>query len=252
MKQNLPTYVIHYTKYENRKRLLNKILEKENFVNVNYIEKYDRENITYFDYYENFRANHLEYQRRQHFNFSPLFPLTPGEISFTLKQKQFLTDFVNSSYDFCFLLEDDVIVNENFIEQFDRYMSLIPNDFDVAFVGQGGNKRIPEEQRIDGIHWYLKEYPSDRCGDSIVFKKESARRILQHMDKFKICFPIDHEYAFWFRELNMKVYWLEPPLSVQGSQIGLFKSVQQEFNTNSHCEDKSMYVRKDLNTFLED
>jgi hypothetical protein len=50
----------------------------------------------------------------------------------------------------------------------------------------------------------------------------------------------------------MKVYWLEPPISVQGSQIGVFSSFQQEYKTNSHFEDKTMLVRKDLQQILND
>lgn len=251
MKKNLPTYVIHYTKYEERKVVLDKILKRENFVNVNYITKFDREDVSYIDYYNNFKANHLEYQNRKHYNFHPNYPLTPGEISVTLKQKEFLTEFVLSSYDHCFLLEDDVIVDQDFISKFDYYIESLPKDFDVAFVGQGGGKRIDQSLIKDNIYWYLKDYPSDRCGDSFLLTKEAASKLLKCMDQFKICFPIDQEYSFWFRELNMKVYWLEPPITVQGSQIGLYTSVQQEFNTNSHFQDMSMTVRSDINEIMK-
>lgn len=252
MKKDLPTYIIHYTKYMERKKVMDTLLNKEGFQNITYITEFDREDISYTDYYNSFRANHLEYQNRKHYNFHPNYPLTPGEISFTLKQKTFLQKFVVSNYEYCFLLEDDVIVDKDFISKFDYYFESLPKDFDVAFFGQGGGKRIDKSLLEDGVYWYPKSYPADRCGDSFVLNKQSATKLLGCMEQFKICFPIDQEYAFWFRELDFKVYWLEPPITVQGSQIGLYTSVQQEFNTNSHFQDMSMSVRSDLQDIIKE
>lgn len=253
MKKDLPTYVIHYTKYEQRKKVLEKILEKEGFENVNYIVEFDREKIGYEEYFNSFKADYVEWHRRNHPNFSPnCYPLTPGEVSFTLKQKYFLYKFVESEYSMAFLLEDDVILNENFIQQFDKYVESLPKDFDVAFFGQGAGLRVKPELIQTDVYWYAKDYPAARCGDSFLITKEMAKKLLTYMHNYKIAFPIDQEYSFWFRELQAKVYWLEPPITVQGSQIGLYTSVQQEYNTNCHFEDKTMYVRKDLQKILNE
>ena len=252
MKKDLPTYVIHYTKYTERKKILDKVLKKEGFENINYITKYDREDISYIEYFESFKANHLEHKKRNHPLFYPKYPLSPGEISFTLKQKEFLKQFISSGYKYCFLLEDDVIVDKKFIEQFDFYSKRLPKDFDVAFFGQGAGLRVEKELLEDKVYWYLRNYPASRCGDSILFKRETAIQLLHCMETFKIAFPIDQEYTFWFRELDFKVYWLEPPITVQGSQIGLYTSVQQEYNTNCHYEDMNMSVRSDLQDIIKE
>lgn len=251
MNKAFPTYVVHYTKNIKRKSLLDVIFNIEGFNNINYICCYDREDVTYLDYFNNFKADFFEYQKRNHKHFSPHYPLTPPEVSCALKHKQVLTNFLNSGQDYCLLLEDDNILETDFLRKFDDCFSKIPDDFGVGFIGQGAGKRINTSIIKENQYWYKKEYPADRCGDSIIFTKLAAKLILEHMEQHKICFPIDHEYAFWFEILKIPVYWLEPPLTVQGSQIGLFNSIQDDYNTNSKFEDKSLPVRQDISNLMD-
>lgn len=251
MNKPFPTYVVHYTKNIQRKLLLDTIFNIENFTNVNYICAYDREDLTYIDYFNNFKADFIEYQKRNHRFFSPHYPLTPPEISCALKHKQVLKNFVKTGQGYCLLLEDDNILETEFLNKFDKYFSEIPKDFGVGFIGQGAGKRIDSSLIKENQYWYKKEYPADRCGDSIIFTKSAAELILNHIEEHKICFPIDHEYAFWFEILKIPVYWLEPPLTVQGSQIGLFHSIQDDYNTNSKFEDKTLPVRADITKIMD-
>lgn len=247
MINGIPSYVVHYKGNTQRKELMDKIFAKEQLENVTWILDYDREDVTYQMFVDNFLAHHLEYQKRgQDPNeFYPHYPLQPEMVSLSLKQKEAFRRIGYGDAPYGIMFEDDAIICENFKETFSKYFAELPDDWDVAFIGQGGGKRIPKERIQENVHWYLKDHPADRCADSVVFKRESAKKIYDYMNHFKICFNPDPELGFWMKVLNMKVYWLEPPIVAQGSQNGLFETVQPERST---FIDKSMQTRTDLET----
>lgn len=251
---NFPIYIMHYSPNSKRKELLSKILDKEialaNFGGrCEWILDFDKENVSYLDYYNNFSANHLTHQNRQPTEYFPRYPLQPEVLSLCLKHKLAISTFLKeSSSEYCLFLEDDAILHEEFFSKLDKYMQSIPKNFDAAFIGQGCGKRIPENELVEGKYWYKKEYPADRNTDSIIFSRNFLKVLLDNLNYHKISFPIDHEYSFWFRVLNSNVYWLEPSIVTQGSQVGLFDSFQPE---HSRFIDKSLYIRKDLGDLLK-
>lgn len=248
-----PIYIMHYSKHVDRKKLLSKILNKEISSSgfqgdVFWITKYDRDYVSYNDYYMNFSANHLTHQQRQPTEYFPRYPLQPEVISLCLKHKTAIEMFVKESKDkFCLFLEDDAILHEGFFTKLDEYLKTLPEDFDAAFIGQGCNKRI--ENLEDGVSWYRKEYPADRNTDSIIFSRNFLSSLLPTLDHYRMAFPIDHEYSFWFRVMKSNVYWLEPPIVTQGSQIGVFESFQPE---HSRFLDKSQNSRSDLKELISE
>ncbi len=245
MREGFPSYIVHYKGNVKRRELMEKIFAKEQMQNVTWILDYDREEVSYQMFVDNFQADHLEYQKRgQDPNeFFPHYPLQPEMVSLCLKQKEAFRRIGYGSDPYGFMFEDDAIICDNFKLTFNEYFAQLPEDWDVAFIGQGGGKRIPKEKLIDGQFWYLKDHPADRCADSVLFKKESAKRIYDHINHYKICFNPDPELGFWMKALNMKVYWLEPPIVVQGSQNGLFETVQPARST---FVDTTMQSRNDI------
>lgn len=244
---------MHYTKHEKRKQLLTKILEKEISSSgfegkIFWVTEFDRDEVSYINYYNNFSANHLTHQQRQPTEYFPRYPLQPEVISLCMKHRTAMKKFVTETDSpFCLFLEDDAIIHEGFFEKLDEYLKTIPEYFDAAFIGQGCGKRI--ESVVDGVNWYKKEYPADRNTDSILFSRSFLTTLLQALDHYKIAFPIDHEYSFWFRTLRSNVFWLEPPIVTQGSQIGVFDSFQPE---HSRFLDKSLSSRSDLKELMND
>lgn len=245
MREGFPSYVVHYNGNVDRKALMEKIFAKEQMENVTWILDFDREEVTYQMFVENFAAHHLEYQKRgQDPNeFFPHYPLQPEMVSLCLKQKEAFRRIGYGEDPYGIMFEDDAIICNDFKNTFSECFAQLPDDWDVAFIGQGGGKRIPKEKLKDGQLWYLKDHPADRCADSVVFKKESAKKIYDHIHHYKICFNPDPELGFWMKVLNMKVYWLEPPIVVQGSQNGLFDTVQPD---RSRFVDTSMQTRNDI------
>lgn len=249
MRVDIPSYVVHYQGNKERRALLEQIHTKEQLTNVTWILEYDKEEVSYELYTKNFQADHLEYQRRgQDPNeFYPHYPLQPEMVSLSLKQKEAFRRIGYGEYSYGVMFEDDAIICEKFLDTFDYYFKQLPGDWDVAFIGQGANKRIPKESLKKDVHWYLKDHPADRCADSVLFKKDSAKKIYDHMHHHKICFNPDPELGFWMKVLGMKVYWLEPPIVVQGSQNGLFETVQPP---RCRYVNKEMQTRSDVKEML--
>lgn len=249
MNQQIPSYVVHYKGNIERRALMEKIFAKEQMENVEWILDWDREEVTYQMYVDNFQADHLEYQKRGQDpkEFFPHYPLSPSMVSLCLKQKEAFRRIGYGDTPYGIMFEDDAIVCEDFKNTFAIYFEQLPLDWDVAFIGQGAGKRIAKDKLVDGQNWYLKDHPADRCADSVLFKKDSAKRIFDHINHYKICFNPDPELGFWMKMLKMNVYWLEPPIVAQGSQNGLFKTEQP---SHSQFIDESMQTRKDMKEFL--
>lgn len=245
MREKFPSYVVHYKPNITRRKIMEAIFEKEKMENVTWITDLDKEEVTYQMYVDNFQADHLEYQKRgQDPNeFFPHYPLQPSMVSLCLKQKEAFRRIGYGEYPIGMMFEDDAIICENFKERLNFYLTTLPTDFDVAFIGQGGGKRIPKEQLVEGQYWYKKSHPADRCADSIIFSRQAAKKIYDNINHYKICFNPDPELGFWMKVLDMNVYWLEPPIVVQGSQNGMFETVQP---SHSQFIDSNMQTRTDM------
>lgn len=249
MRKGFPTYIVHYKGNEQRKKIMDEILIREKIHYVSWILDYDREDVTYQMFVDNFQADHLEYQKRgQNPNeFFPHYPLQPAMVSLCLKQKEAFRRIGYGEHLYGMMLEDDAILCNYFVDTLTTYMSELPDDWDVLFIGQGAGKRIPKEMLVDGQHWYKKSHPADRCADSVIFKREAARRIYDAMNQHKICFNPDPELGFWMGAMNMNVYWLEPPIVAQGSQNGMYETVQPK---HSQYIDTNMQTRFDMEDIL--
>lgn len=243
------TYVVHYTPHRDRKRFLLNQFKKEN-INAQFIEDFDREHISYQQVYKEFKMNYREFQARNPPYYSPYqYPMKPEEVSLCMKHKEAMKKFVNqSSKKYMMLFEDDIILCHDFVNTFNNYIQHIPTDFDVAFIGQGVGARIEKEKVITSVYWYKKEHPAVKCTDSMLFPRHSVEKLYNMMQFHGMAFPFDHEMSFWMKSLDMKVYWLEPPIVSQGSQTGYFESFQDE-STGKYV-DTSIQLRKDMKELL--
>jgi hypothetical protein len=242
-------YVVHYTPLVDRKQFLLRQFKKEGIA-ATFVENFDREQLSYQQVYDNFKMNLWEYQRRSPTGYSPyLYPMKPADVSNCMKHKEAFRKFLTeSSKEYMFLMEDDVILCENFVSTLDGYLRYLPSDWSAAFIGQGAGKRIPSAELRDGVIWYHKDHPADRCADSVLLKRSTVQAIYNGMVSHGIAFPPDHELSFWFRSYGMKIYWLEPPIVAQGSQTGYFESYQDALS--GKYEDKTIRLRSDMRELL--
>lgn len=248
----MKTYVIHYTPHQNRKKFIENQFKIENIENYEFIEVYDREKVTYGMFKRYFNVTESEYQHRKP-KFFPwgLHKLKEEEVSLCLKHKYALERFLNSGESYCLIVEDDVILANNFLMQLNDFLSTIPEDWGIAFIGQAVDKRIPNHELLAQKHWYLKtDYPFDRCADSYLITKKTATKVLSFLNTRGFLLPYDHELSgiLGMYKDTIKTYWLEPPLVSQGSQCGIFDSFQDAHSQYNNPDFKN--IRCDLKELL--
>jgi GR25 family glycosyltransferase involved in LPS biosynthesis len=210
-------FVLHYTKLTDRKKHIILQFEKHNIIDYEFIEKYDKDEIN--DIYN------LKFEK-----------IKLGSASLILKHHYVYKQIVecgNNDNDNDFLiLEDDVILTDNFMTILNQYMTQLPKDYDMLFIGDGCNLHIEKDKIMPNKFIYEKcLYPTKwggdgatRCTDSYVISKKCALTLCNYINNlnYKINLPIDWWLNVAARDNNLKIYWAEPTIVKQGSECGLF------------------------------
>lgn len=125
------------------------------------------------------------------------------------------------------VLEDDVILEEDFLPKLGRMLAGLPEDWEIVFVGDGCKLHVPwwrrwlapRAEREAGAYfrgWRARWWGGggmSRCAAGYVVRPESARRFLssgQAHPPFEA--PIDWLMNLAGAELRFRSYWAEPPL----------------------------------------
>lgn len=208
-------YVLHYTKLADRKPHIISQFKKLNITDYEFVEKYDKEDLQESD--------------------KALFDSCIGDSWKSIANKHMYTyKLIADSCDSALILEDDVILCDNFTNILDYYMSQLPEDFDMLFIGNGANLHIPHHMLVPNKHIYEKGlYPTSwggdgasRCSDSYIISNKCAKKMCEYINniRYKINLTIDWWINVAARDNNFKVYWAEPTIVTQGTGTGLFTS----------------------------
>ena len=214
----IKTYVLHYTKLDKRREYM------ENLVNtlgldVEWITEFDQEEMNGELLSEYYKPNKEDWVKkveklwdiRQH-GFRNL---KPAEISLTAKHVEAIRRIAESDNEFGLILEDDVMIANNFQSLLNDYYNDTPGDWDVVFIGNGYGINVPRHKLVQGKKVYLADHPASRCTEAMLVKKEAANKLFKSMKPFTmVC---DWEYAWQFYDLGLKVYWFEPAIITQAS-----------------------------------
>jgi GR25 family glycosyltransferase involved in LPS biosynthesis len=222
MKLNIDSvYVVHYTKLLDRK---NKIVEQFGGIvdNLHFINEFDQEELSDDILKEYYLPDPMKWVNK----VSPLWDvrihrpryLNIAEISCTIKHIIALEQVAKNGDGF--IIEDDLLIKDNFLEEFNETMSNLPADWDVIMIGAGCQMHTKE--LIPGVKLYKREHPATRCLDSYLISQKTARKIIETVKPFQLI--SDWEFAFQFFLHNLNVYWLEPSPCYQGSEVGYYKS----------------------------
>ena len=141
---------------------------------------------------------------------------------------------ISQKYEHGLILEDDVILSDDFVNLFNKYVVELPNDYDMLFLGDGCNLHIEPHKIIQNKHIYEKcLYPTNwggdgasRCSDSYLISKKCAIQLCYYIDhlSYKISYNLDWWLNVACRDNQFKVYWAEPTIVTQGTQTGFFSS----------------------------
>ena len=214
-------YVAHYSPLKERKEVLSKKLTDYG-VEAHWIEDEPTERDI-----ERLHGNTplLWNHKTENLDYGAPVPhkqLTKSEISIAFKHLKIYEDIVANKVQTALVLEDDVVFDNDFINNFNFNLMSTPNDWDLIFIGAGCNLRIPKNRRITGKVAYKKEHPASKCMDSYLINYSASDKIYNTVIPFTL--PIDFEINYHMRVHGMTVYWWEPPIIKQGSQCGLYNS----------------------------
>ena len=128
------------------------------------------------------------------------------------------------------ILEDDVIFDPAHLSFF---LDTLPSfHFDFIFFGTGIRppKRFYSlENSGDSRFFKVSGIYQTKCADSIIVSPSGAKKLLEYIDKTGSYLPIDVDMSrvFFFAK-TFDVLWLEPGITFQGSQQGLYMSTIQK------------------------
>lgn len=208
-------FVLHNSKLVDRKKHILEQFNKQGIIDYEFIEKYDKNEIT--DYESNlFDTNYKK-----------------STMSLHLKHN-YVYNIIAENYERALIFEDDVILCDNFIDKLNNYITQLPEDYDMLFIGDGCNLHIEKHKLIPNKNIYEKcLYPTKwggngatRCADSYIITKTCASKLCEYINNLedKIKLPIDWWLNVAARDNKFKVYWSEPTIVSQGSQCGIFKT----------------------------
>ena len=148
------------------------------------------------------------------------YPLNPAEIANAITHIHFYKEIVRNGYESTLILEDDIIFTSDFVNQLSHYLSQLPEDWDILYPGSGCGLHM--RQTDPRVNVYLHPLRGSRTADCYVIRKKAAEKILSTIIPFVL--PIDWElnYHQWHHELQ--VYWGEPSIAAQGSEIGIYQT----------------------------
>jgi len=219
----MKVFVLHYAKLTDRKRDIIQQFERHGITDYEFIEKFDKDLIT-DDECPEFSRDYINNRRT--------------ELSIHLKHIYVYRLIVRENYDQVLIFEDDVILSNGFMSLLNLYMTQLPNDYDMLFIGDGCNLHIPISMQTHNKYIYNKclhetawgGNGGTRCLDSYLISNACAKKICDYIndkhttviDSNKINCPADWWLNQVARDLTLKVYWAEPTIVTQGSQNGMY------------------------------
>lgn len=202
-------YIIHYKKLIERKQKLEKWFKEKNITPI-WIENAQRDELTeeiinkYCITHRNFRSMNL------------------GEIGCTIGHLTAYKHAVDNNHKYIMLLEDDCVFHINFTEIFNNLFLNCPDDFDVISLGSCCG--LKHENATDIYSFHKTNPPTGRCGYAQLISNEACKKIIER----GIPFFVAADWMFYNivsnYEPKFNIYWIEPPIAFQGSEIGDYKS----------------------------
>lgn len=213
-------FVLHYSKLTDRKRNIIQQFERNDITDYEFIEKFDKDTITDEECPE-FSRDYITKRRT--------------ELSIHLKHIYAFRLIVRENYDQALIFEDDVVLSNGFMSLLKLYMTQLPKDYDMLFIGDGCNLHIPISIQTPNQYIYEKclhetawgGNGGTRCLDSYIISNSCAKKICEYIDTLTTTKKINLPADWWLnevaRDLAFKIYWAEPTIVSQGSQNGMYR-----------------------------
>lgn len=106
-----------------------------------------------------------------------------------------LKEFLKTSYDHLIILEDDIVLYENFLSLFALYIEDVPNDCDCFFLFQpdtpveGGYNILPDIYKTDKLNIWHSHHTWSTAG--MLLTRQAAAKLIVHIEETGIRLPLD-------------------------------------------------------------
>lgn len=123
----------------------------------------------------------------------------------------------NSSLNYLVVFEDDILINESFMEKYNLIMSSVPEDFDVfsIYVDENQYPRFDESQSIS---YYIAKGYQDWSTLGYIISKQGAEKLCKYVEEIGFDHPTDW---FIFRKGHQGIFnvytlppYVENPLGI--------------------------------------
>ena len=151
-------------------------------------------------------------------SFKNPYQINDGELSVSLKYLEILQKAIDENIDFCFIFENDIIIEFDLNVFFNKIISESEN-VDLVFWGAIPNMIVtnPTPDKI-----VYTGYKFSRGGHGIMFTNQTCKKILENYDyDFKLPFDITLNYLI--PNLNLNCGWTYPHVR-QKTAEGIEKS----------------------------
>jgi hypothetical protein len=144
--------------------------------------------------------------------------LSKGEISLVLNFFAAISDAVKQNYTNVLIFESDVYLRKDFVSRMSDLWKDLSGDWDFVSLGEGIGTR---PQGVLASYWsptHCYKPPHEfvfRCTDSMLFRVEFLRKVVQTLLPFREC--LDWELNYQLAIHRGKALWADPPLAEQGS-----------------------------------
>lgn len=218
-------FIVHYKKLIDRKKYLQ---EKLKNYNIYFIDEYDREFVDKYDkiYFKNKNLwkERVDGIYKDDIKYRDL---KNSEVCNYLSHLKAYKKILENNLEYAIILEDDVIINDDFDINLNDLINNIPKDYDCIFFGSSFKIKDLDYMTFETSTFvsdflYKKELGTSRTADAYIVSNKAAKKLVDNINE--IALPIDFSLTYFFRHLNMNIYWREPGFISQGSMIGKYRS----------------------------
>lgn len=206
----LHIFVCHYTKlYDRKTHILQQLSELSNIV-IHFIDEFDKEyiddpiNLKYFcDSQKDIQMSRTNFYRGFVYK-----PLTYAEKSLAMKHYISFKKILSMEIDYALIIEDDCVFCDDFINELQHIISVLPCNWDVYFPNSTAVMfHIPCEIIENNDTVVKRPHPATAYTLSYLIKKSTCEKVISEIESNKIACPIDHELNSIFYKHDCQVYF---------------------------------------------
>lgn len=167
---------------------------------------------------------------------SQVIPVNTSQLSNLNKHLKAYELIKNSDNDYHFIIEDDIIIIDDFIENITTLLNKISEtNYDIILTGIAINQ--PGDFKFLDSYNYFKVLIS-KC--SYFISKKCAEKLIDYFNKIRFPLKASLSYFIWNNKETIKCYVCNKNLFFEGSKIGIFTT---SINNNNFLYQNGEFVK---------